>query len=109
MIEFRAERPIWNDSLELYAKETIDGRTRALVAVGIELREVQKGELWPKFLSIPLMWDVGQSLFDALWTAGFRPNGGEATTAHVSAMKAHLEDMRTLVFKPRDDIGGIKT
>lgn len=105
MIEFRAERPIWSDSLDLYAKETIDGKHRALVAVGIEVREVPAGELWPRFLSIPMQWDIGQSLFDALWQAGFRPNGGEATVAHVAAIKAHLEDMRRLVFesKPSGD------
>jgi hypothetical protein len=99
VIEFRAERTIWTNSLELYARETIEGRDRALVAIGIEFREVKEGGLWPKFLSIPMQWDAGQSLFDALWAAGFRPNGGEATTAHVGAIKAHLEDMRTLVFK----------
>ena len=100
MIEFRAERPIWSDSLDLYGKQTIDGRHQALVAEGIKLVDVTQGHLWPRFLSIPLMQSDGQSLFDALWNAGYRPNGGESSIAHVAAMRAHLEDMRTLVFKP---------
>ena len=100
MIEFRAERPIYNDSLELYGRETIDGKNYALVATGIERREVKNHELWPKFLSIHLDWDCGQSLFQALWDAGYRPKNGETSIAHVEALKYHLEDMRKLVFKP---------
>lgn len=99
MIEFRAERPIWNDSLDLYAKETRGGKVYAVTATGIEIKEAKGGEPWPKFLELPLMMDAGQSLFDALWSAGFRPNKGEASSAHVEAMKYHLEDMRKLVFK----------
>lgn len=40
-----------------------------------------------------------QQLMDALWKAGLRPRNGEGTLSHVEAMKAHLEDMRTLVFQ----------
>ena len=99
MIEFRAERPIWSDTLDLYGKQTIDGKVHALVAEGVKLVEAEQGGLWPRFISLPLMWSDGQSLFDALWAAGYRPNGGESSVAHVASMKAHLEDMRTLVFK----------
>lgn len=35
-----------------------------------------------------------QSLLQALWDAGLRPNNGESTVAHVDALKKHLEDMR---------------
>lgn len=42
---------------------------------------------------------TARSLMDALWAAGFRPNNGEGMDAQVTAIKAHLEDMRTLVFK----------
>ena len=100
MIDFRAQRPIYSDALELYAREIIEGRSpRALVAEGIKVVEVSEGHLWPQFLSIPMQWNAGQSLFDALWQAGFRPNGGESSVAHVQAMKDHLTDMRALVFK----------
>lgn len=40
-----------------------------------------------------------QELLEGLWAAGFRPNHGESSVAHVNAMKYHLEDMRRLVFE----------
>ena len=101
MLEFYAEKPIWTDSLELYCKETHDAEMFAVVAAGIEIKKMEKGQLWPKFLSFSMMSGAGQSLFDALWNVGYRPNKGESSMAHVEAMKYHLEDMRTLVFKRR--------
>lgn len=43
--------------------------------------------------------DGAQAILQALWNAGYRPNNGESTKAHVDALKYHLEDMRKLVFK----------
>lgn len=100
MIEFKAERPVWADTLELYAREQRDGKSYAIVAAGINRVEVA-AEIcaWPKFLEFPMMDDAGQSLFNALWEVGYRPHNGEASGAHVEALKYHLEDMRKLVFK----------
>ncbi len=99
MIEFRAERPVWNDTLELYAKQTVNGKVMAITAQGIRIDPVTEGHIWPRFLELPLMDNAGQSLFDALWSAGYRPNKGESSVAHVEALKYHLEDMRKLAFK----------
>lgn len=100
MTEFHASAPIWTDSVEIYAKRQIDGKVYALVAEGINLVEVKQGELWPKFISISGMdREAVQGLFDALYAIGLRPHKGEASSAHVEAMKYHLEDMRKLVFK----------
>lgn len=41
-----------------------------------------------------------QGLFDQIWQDGFRPKDGEGSGGHVAALKYHLEDMRSLVFKP---------
>ena len=99
MITFKANRPIYSDSLEIYGREiSEDGQPRAIVADGVKLVEVDKGCPWPPFISLPLQFGYGQSLFDALWEVGFRPNGGESSVAHVQAMKDHLADMRRLVF-----------
>lgn len=49
--------------------------------------------------SMRLSRESAQSLMDALWDAGVKPSGGEGHTAHIRALNAHLEDMRTLVFK----------
>jgi hypothetical protein len=100
VIEFFAERPIWNDSLELYAKEQYDGQVFALVCNGIEKKERNLHTPWPRFFEqTSLSSEAGQSLFDALWKCGYRPNKGESSLAHVDALKYHLEDMRKLVFK----------
>ncbi len=99
MIEFHAEKPVWSDAIELYARQQEGGVTRFLVADGIKLVKVREGLLAPKFLDFTLHGDGAQSLFDALWSVGFRPHKGEASSAHVEALKYHLEDMRKLVFK----------
>lgn len=99
MVEFRAERPIWSDQLEIYAKEQTDGAVYAWVCDGIKRVPAVEGMLWPRFMEATLLTDAGQSLFDALWNAGYRPNKGDGSGAHVEAIKSHLEDMRTLVFK----------
>lgn len=40
-----------------------------------------------------------QNLFNELWREGFRPKGEQYTDSTFAALKGHLEDMRTLVFK----------
>lgn len=42
--------------------------------------------------------EQAQQLIDELWAAGLRPNNGEGGLAQVDAIKAHLADMRALVF-----------
>jgi hypothetical protein len=40
-----------------------------------------------------------QSLVDQAWDMGIRPRYARETTPEVNAIKYHLEDMRSLVFK----------
>jgi hypothetical protein len=98
MIEFYVDKQIWTDSISLYARKQSRGQMEYLIADGLKAIPAEKGLLAPKFLDFPMLEGAAQSLFDALWKAGFRPNGGEASAAHVEAMKYHLEDMRKLVF-----------
>ncbi len=42
-----------------------------------------------------------QRLADELWVLGYRPEPARGSTGQLEAVTAHLEDMRTLVFKPR--------
>ena len=98
MIEFRAERPIWTDSLILYARTERDHKVSAIVC-NVKIVPAAKGELWPRCLELPMLDGDGQQLFDALWRVGYRPHNGEASAAHVEAMNHHLADMRRLVFK----------
>jgi hypothetical protein len=46
--------------------------------------------------SLDIGFPAAQELFQVLWDSGFRPNDGEGTAGHVSAIKLHLEDMRKL-------------
>lgn len=45
-----------------------------------------------------LSGDTAQQLMDELWRAGIRPTEGAGSAGSLAATKAHLEDMRTLVF-----------
>lgn len=40
-----------------------------------------------------------QQFMDELWRAGIRPTEGAGSVGQLGAVKAHLEDMRTLVFR----------
>ena len=98
MIEFQAERPIWTDQLKVYAKRVYGDGVRAIVCDGLKEIDVPKHGMWPEFIALPLDENAGQSLFDALWAAGFRPHNGESSVAHVDAIKNHLADMRLLAL-----------
>lgn len=43
-----------------------------------------------------------QSVMDAAWEAGIRPSGYKDTERSITAMDAHLQDMRRLVFETPD-------
>lgn len=46
-----------------------------------------------------------QSLFDDLWSMGLRPSARpDEYKAQLHTMNNHLNDMRTLVFKERNDL-----
>lgn len=49
-----------------------------------------------------------QDLIDDLWSMGLRPSArADEYKAQLSTMRDHLNDMRTLVFKKRDDLKGV--
>ena len=65
-------------------------------------KEWGEGEIAPeptiKF-SGDIASDFLKGLADGLVAAGFRPDELKATDKEITAIKSHLEDMRTLVFK----------
>jgi hypothetical protein len=66
-----------------------------------EIQTVAPGEMMPPEPMVTLSHRGAQTLFDALYKAGFRPSSGEASSGHeaqVAAIQAHLADMRTLAF-----------
>lgn len=42
--------------------------------------------------------EEAQRFMDELWNAGIRPSEGSGSAGQAAAMKAHLDDMRKLVF-----------
>lgn len=44
--------------------------------------------------------DQAQQIMDNLWDCGIRPSEGTGSAGAMAAVQRHLEDMRTLVFKP---------
>ena len=81
-------------------QEKADG-FHAFRAIGFEDRIVSPSEeLEPTFVfGRREGHEFLQELSDALVRAGFKPDEIEASSKQVAAIKNHLEDMRTLVFK----------
>jgi hypothetical protein len=48
--------------------------------------------------SMSLTFEEAEALITELWNSGVRPSG-VGSSGELAATKAHLEDMRTLVFK----------
>lgn len=57
--------------------------------------------------TINLSSEAAVKLMDALWYAGIRPSNGEGNVGQIGAMKAHLDDMRALVFKK--EVGDVRS
>lgn len=75
------------------------GLTDVQVAKPIECETARDNQVMDPTLELDFR--VAQALLDALWSVGLRPNNGEGANAQVTAIKAHLEDMRKLVFEPK--------
>lgn len=99
-VTFVAQRQIQDDMVRLYCRgQDADGTTIAYVTRGLEVVKLQQGQRWPEFITFPDLWEPNaQSLFQALWDVGFRPNEGESSGAHVAALEAHLADMRMIAL-----------
>jgi hypothetical protein len=66
-------------------------------AISVEFAPRQIGEYSAPVLTF--QHGEMQELMDSLWRAGLRPTDARAGDAQVAAMKAHLDDMRRLVFE----------
>ena len=43
--------------------------------------------------------ETAQELFDRLWAAGYRPNGGRTSEGVVEAQRDHIKDLRSVIEK----------
>ena len=88
-------RSPYRGCVELYISRT-ESQTFSTVEP-VEFVEIEEGTTGPPALT--LTEDEAQEMFDSLWDQGFRPKNNEGNIGALSATQAHLEDMRTLVFK----------
>jgi hypothetical protein len=79
--------------------EDTGSRTTALPLTFRALTKDDEGVELPPAMS--LAPDAAQQLMDELWNTGLRPSEGTGSAGALAATQRHLEDMRTLVFKPK--------
>ena len=91
--QVRAHSAPWNDGVEFLARDGV--RIGRPIEMDIPVNEAISCE--PTF-SLPM--EGAQVLMDDLWHAGLRPTEGSGSAGSLAATQRHLEDMRTLVFKP---------
>lgn len=99
MYEIRAAAPIWTDSVDLLILERQWGESKIKrVVSALTVKDVTEGDFLEP--SMRLTRDAAQQLMDNLWQCGLRPSEGSGSAGALAATQKHLEDMRTLVFKP---------
>jgi hypothetical protein len=95
---------LWRGDLTLLCRDEHDGRKwMANFAITFEPWEPGTVVLRSDSSGLQLTRDDAQQLLNELWRVGMRPRDGAGSLAHVDAQRAHLEDMRRLVFKSEED------
>ncbi len=98
-VEFYAEKAQYGRLVRIWIAQSLrslDSDVRQVV-MPVQLVEHHSADMCEPCIEITEK--DAQGLMDALWSIGLRPANGEGMDAQVSAIKRHLEDMRTLVFK----------
>ncbi len=101
--EIRAHREPWVcDTVAIRVAHFIEsgGVTSTAIAQPLTMTALTEEDLGREFP--PLMRlrpDEAQQFMDELWRVGIRPTEGSGSVGQLAAVQAHLEDMRTLVFK----------
>ncbi len=96
-VEFYAEKAQYGRLVRIWLTSRSHDMEMDQVAMPVKMVGNHEGELVDP--TIEILASEAQGLIDALWSIGLRPANGEGMDAQVSAIKRHLEDMRTLVFK----------
>jgi len=102
-IEIKAHREPWlRDSISISVAQMTEqnGATVVALAEPLSLKTLTEEELFreqPSTLNISP--EEAQQFMDELWRVGVRPTEGAGSVGQLGAVKAHLEDMRSLVFK----------
>jgi hypothetical protein len=97
MITIRANAPLWDNSIHILVGQQTDQSGRFAVAQPLTFVDHDPGRV----IADPTMRidsESARQLMDELWRCGVRPTQ-VGTAGHLSALQAHLDDMRKLVFE----------
>lgn len=94
--EWHVESSIAWDAIHLWAIQR-DGDRRSQITAEYTVKPVEPGTM-VEGPTLRITEAEAQQIMDGLWRIGIRPRDGAGSLAHVDAQKAHLEDMRRLVF-----------
>lgn len=86
----------WDENIGLYLAMR-NGDTRS-IATKVTFEEMKPAQCLP---AAPITFSLleAQELADQLFAAGIRPSAAAGSAGQLDAVKYHLEDLRTLVFK----------
>ena len=96
--EWHAQDNMYLDCIEIMALNR-RGDMREYVAAELTVHRVEAMKLYDGGPTLQIGRDDAQQLMNELWRIGLRPRDGAGSLAHVDAQRAHLDDMRRLVFK----------
>ena len=98
MNSLKVIRKEWSDTFCFLVCETdFEGKVISL-GKSVEMQKHEPGSyIADGTFELPAR--MAQSLINELWSLGLRPTEAKYPQGELNATKAHLEDMRTLVFK----------
>lgn len=94
--KFFAERSLFHPGIRLHMAD-VSGK-RIGVAMNITFVEIDDNAVREDPL-LNLYPEDAQQLMDELYHVGIRPSQAAGSAGQLDAVKYHLEDMRTLIFK----------
>jgi hypothetical protein len=87
-----------NRRLFLVRDEIPHGGKKVRVANGFTFIDHDEGDAWFAADGIPQGNEIAQAVLDAAWAEGMRPRGFGDIKNESAAVRAHLEDMRSIAF-----------
>ncbi|KKL55824.1 hypothetical protein LCGC14_2251570 [marine sediment metagenome] len=98
---YAEDRPEWMGAELWIRRKEANGKISILKDMVFET--IEDGQLIKTEDSFPMRGEFDakgfmQSIMDAAWRIGMRPEGWEGSEGQVRAMRDHLEDMRTLAL-----------
>jgi hypothetical protein len=93
----RATRTPWRFHNDIDLRLAVVDGAKVTVATNLILTTQDEGADFPPLMTMGS--DMGQQLMDQLWECGLRPSEGAGSAGQMTAVQAHLNDMRRLVFQ----------